>query len=76
MNKPFYLTFNDTNTSPYKLGEYIIVYGKNIHDASEIYNNFYPNKINGSYSYAYIYMTKKIGKIISLNFMMRKNLLK
>lgn len=58
MNKPFYLTFNDTNTSPYKLGEYIIVYGKNIHDASEIYNNFYPNKIKDSYSYAYIYDEK------------------
>lgn len=58
MNKPFYLTFNDTDTSPYGLGEYIIVYGKNIHDASEIYNNYYPNKIKDSYSYAYIYDEK------------------
>lgn len=65
MNKPFYLTFNDSSTSPYGLGEYIVVYGKDINDASELYNKFYPNKIKGSYSYAFIYDEKNWKESIS-----------
>ena len=53
--KPFYVTFNDSPVSPYGLGEFVIVYGNDINDASENYRKVHPNIEKDHYNFAFIY---------------------
>lgn len=55
MNKPYYITFGSAAHFPYKFNQYIVSYGKDEMEASEIFRNHYPDVHEDTYNFAFIY---------------------